>query len=543
MRVTFVEMFWDLIFAVVLSRFAYNIAYGWPEGKWLNFVEMLMLLSLWYENAFFTSVVYSLEGLSQVFVFLQLIGVLGMGFFRLVVTSGGGSVLTGFVVSFLWARFFQIVLYVCLAFSRNPTKTRVAAFVYGFWLAVTCIPVAVTLGLANDVSVYGRVMIWIITFGLHLLVAFLLPLLPFWRQALPLGDLRHFRDRFGSFLVFLFAFLLFALFFDETGPYTAGEWGSIALFFVIGFSFMWLYYNDRVDDERVNCIHPLQRSPILGQLWAACHLPLAMALIIMADASVQFIYYYRGIIRLPNTVVPGIGAGNTPVVVLSNSVQWIYGVSFAVALLMISVIGILYEYHTRRSSKGRLLRTIGRLALAVVMVLIPLGGLNGPMTPIIQPIVGAVGLVILVLADWAFSVALGPLLPDAETRVVQIETGPQVLELQTRVQQQDQEIAVLRRQLLEAQAAPRAAVVSPRGAAPAGAGGDGSSELSSSKDWGFSSRSSSVVEDVVASEEASAESHVSDEERVEQAFQSSKESSGSEKRDAPAAASSSEDTP
>jgi hypothetical protein len=95
------------------------------------------------------------------------------------------------------------------------------------------------------------------------------------------------KDRFGAFLLFLFGFMLTALFFDETGPYSAGEWGSISLLFLIAFCFMWLYYNDRVDDERHGCVHPLERNIFLRQIWQACHLPLAMALIIMADASVR----------------------------------------------------------------------------------------------------------------------------------------------------------------------------------------------------------------------------------------------------------------
>ncbi len=44
------------------------------------------------------------------------------------------------------------------------------------------------------------------------------------------------------------------------------------------------------------------------------------------------------------------------------------------------------------------------------------------MTPIIQPIVGAVVMLALVAIDWAFNVALGPAIPeDVEMRVVQVK--------------------------------------------------------------------------------------------------------------------------
>ena len=111
---------------------------------------------------------------------------------------------------------------------------------------------------------------------------------PFWRAALPIADLKHFKDRFGALLLFLFGYMLTALFFDETGPYSAGEWGSISLLFLIAFGFMWMYYNDRVDDDRHDgCVHPTERNSVISHVWQACHLPLAMALIIMADASVR----------------------------------------------------------------------------------------------------------------------------------------------------------------------------------------------------------------------------------------------------------------
>jgi predicted outer membrane lipoprotein len=138
--------------------------------------------------------------------------------------------------------------------------------------------------------------------------------------------------------------------------------------------------------------------------------------------KVQIVYFYRGIPRLPNTVIPGISPSLQPVLILSNTVQWIYGVSFAIALGLITVIGLLYEHHTRRASKRRIERSIARFLLVIVMVLIPLGGLDTPMTPIIQLIVGGVVMLALVCTDWAFNVALGPTIPDdVELKVVQVK--------------------------------------------------------------------------------------------------------------------------
>jgi low temperature requirement protein LtrA len=40
-NLSWVELFYDLVFAATLASFAYQIAFGWPGGKWLNFVEMV----------------------------------------------------------------------------------------------------------------------------------------------------------------------------------------------------------------------------------------------------------------------------------------------------------------------------------------------------------------------------------------------------------------------------------------------------------------------------------------------------------------------
>lgn len=511
------EFFYDLIFAVVLSSFAVNIAFGWPSGKWLNFVEMIMLLALWHDNVVYTNTFYAQDGLSMVLIFLQLLGVLGMTFFRNVVVNGGGSTFQGFVISFLWARFFAIVLFMSAAFRRtSPTSTRVAAFVYGFWIAVTCIPAAVTLGVSNSVTLYGRVMIWLVGAGLDHLVALILPFIPFWRKALPIANARHFRDRFGAVLLYLFGFMLFSLFFDESGPFSAGEWASISLFFLIAFCFMWMYYGDRHDDERFGSLHPLDREQMVwGHLWQALHMPLAGALIIMADASVQYVYYFRGIPRIPNTVVP-VNTVNGPVLVLSNTVQWIYGVSFAVALGLVAIIGLLYQYETRQFSKRKIERTIGRFLLVIVMVLIPLGGLNNPasLNPIIQPIVGACVMFALVVLDWALTVALAPIIPKStETvKVISPSHSEQIVQLEQRVSEQERAIASLQAQLQEAR---KVAEAAPAAAAAAAQVDKVSSELSSSNDWGFSSKTSSVVEDVAVEEEEASESHQTEEERVD----------------------------
>lgn len=38
---SWVELFYDLVYAATLASFALNIAWGWPGGKYSNFVQMV----------------------------------------------------------------------------------------------------------------------------------------------------------------------------------------------------------------------------------------------------------------------------------------------------------------------------------------------------------------------------------------------------------------------------------------------------------------------------------------------------------------------
>lgn len=123
--------------------------------------------------------------------------------------------------------------------------------------------------------------------------------------------------------------------------------------------------------------------------------------------------------------------------------------------------------------------------------------------------VGAVLLLVLVAVDWAFNAALAPTLPDTETRTVTYAgaapTSETVAQLQAALAERDAELALARAQLADQKALGKnVTVVQPVVAVDVDR--VESEDLSSSKNWGFTSRTSSVVEDVVVSSEGE-ESH------------------------------------
>lgn len=520
LNLSFVDFFYDAVYAFTLASFAFNIAFGWGIDKWANFVQMLMLLALWHDNLIYTTMVRAQDGPSRFFIFLSLLGVLGMSVHRLVALENFESVVQGYVVSFLWARFWQIVLFLQVLLSPSASSgQKTWAFVWALWIALTCIPSAVTLGLTSESS-YVRVMIWLVGCGLDHLVGFVLPLIPAFAQLQPTRSDKQLRDRCGAFLVFLFANLAVAIYFSSTGIESplydsAGTYATLALSVLIAFSFLWMYFDsDRNDDEKQGSTAPLERNEqtLFGQLWLYSHGPLSMALVILADASVQIVYFYRGIPRLPNTVVPLATGPGQGFFWLSNSVQWIYGISFAVTLGLITLTGLLYLMQNKRQAMFKYGRVLGRFALILIMVLMPLAGLNdnpqdldkNGLTPFVQILVGSVLLFVLVAIDWGFNILLAPSVPNVPKRTITVNSPPSgelLAQLQERILVQERDIASLRAQLAEAR----------KGAAAGGLARGAEdvdrveTEMSSSKHWGFSSRTSSVVEDVVDSSGADEE--------------------------------------
>lgn len=109
-------------------------------------------------------------------------------------------------------------------------------------------------------------------------------------------------------------------------------------------------------------------------------------------------------------------------------------------------------------------------------------------------------MLVLVVVDWAFNAALAPSLPDTETRTVTYAGGADGARLAAQLAERDAELAALRAQLAEAKQQQRGGVaVVPAVVAAGDVDRVESEDLSSSKNWGFSSRTSSVVEDVVVS--------------------------------------------
>lgn len=79
---TWLEVLYDFICAFAIGSVGYGISSNWPAGKWMNFVQIIIILRVWHDNAQYMHQFYSQDGLSKFFIFLQLLGVLGMSMNR-----------------------------------------------------------------------------------------------------------------------------------------------------------------------------------------------------------------------------------------------------------------------------------------------------------------------------------------------------------------------------------------------------------------------------------------------------------------------------
>jgi len=87
----------------------------------------------------------------------------------------------------------------------------------------------------------------------------------------------------------------------------------------------------------------------------------------MADASTQYVNFYRGITTANGVIQHPV----TLALVLSNTVQWIYGLSFAFSVILIGTMGVMFGFtDERRLLINRFWRAGLRFALGEFVLLV-----------------------------------------------------------------------------------------------------------------------------------------------------------------------------
>lgn len=382
-------------------------------------------------------------------------------------------------------------------------------------ILLTTVPMIVTLFLANDADSYFRTMLWLIGIGVDHLFSMLLPLMASWEAALPIVAPKHYKDRIGTLVIGVMIYLLHnVMFFDTTcqaGPCRPEVWALVGLHFLVGFGFIWLYFDgDNGAHAMPNVVHAVERSPVARMLWTYLSMTLVVGLSVVGDAANQFINLFRGI-SAPRAVLQDAATGAFS---LTNTVHWIYGVTFGLCIIIITLTGLLHRYDHQPMFYGKVYLAVIKFGLALALIIVPVAGLDNAnaLAPLLLPIMASVFLFFLVVLDWLKVMEWTPLLPESARGTVAGEAPPatgvssaaqeqQIAALRQGVAERDETIAALRAEMAKgSEGVASAAVVSGKGKGEEVAV---ESQLSESHEWQWTSATSSVIEEVDVGEDDS----------------------------------------
>ena len=149
-KVAWLELFFDLVFVVIIARIAHNFLSEISWGGFSTFIFMfLSVWWMWSSVTYFTERFASTERVQRIYVFLMMIPVVGMTIFT---HHGFGENYPGFATSYLISRviFFVMILYATLKVKEY--KSVGIGFMGFNSLAITLIIVSLFVG--EDARLY-----------------------------------------------------------------------------------------------------------------------------------------------------------------------------------------------------------------------------------------------------------------------------------------------------------------------------------------------------------------------------------------------------
>jgi low temperature requirement protein LtrA len=268
-RVTWTELFYDLVFVVAVARLGHRLL---EDSSWTGFLSFAgLFVPLWWAWAGFTFYAdrYDTDDLGQ-----RLLAVAQMVTVALMAASisgGAGEPLIAYALSFVAARTILIVMYLRARRHVPETRDLVSGYTKGmslaasFWLVSVFVP-----------EPY-RYVLWAIGLAVDFATPYLLRRV---QAKVPL-DVAHLPERFGLFTILVLGESIAAVVagLDEEVWTSAGT--VVAGFAVLITTGIWWVYFDNLDGTIVRRRSEQQKA-WKPTAWIYGHLPLVIALIMTA---------------------------------------------------------------------------------------------------------------------------------------------------------------------------------------------------------------------------------------------------------------------
>lgn len=265
-RVTWLELFYDLVFVVAVSQLAHHLSKDVTLTGFLEFVELFIPIwwawigTTFYANRFDTDTV-----VRRILMAIQMLAIAALA---VNIHHGLDESSVGFALSYAVARLVLVLEYLWAGRCIPEARQLTAHYSVGFAIAALCWIASVFIPLPF------RLLFW--TLGLA--IDFATPLTGQYHQARFLPHMEHLPERFGLFTIIVLGEAVIAV----VKGVSEVQWSLMngmcaVLGFVVAFCLWWIYF-DNVDGSSLRA---LKNTGSLGifQVWLYVHLPLVIGLV------------------------------------------------------------------------------------------------------------------------------------------------------------------------------------------------------------------------------------------------------------------------
>lgn len=353
-KVGWLELFFDLVFVVVVAEIAHELA---AHVGWTGLAGFVVLFVpawwLWIGMTFYTERFETNDVSNRLFTFLYMAPVAALAVF---VHDGLGETSAAFALTYATTRVLLIFLWLRGGYHDARARPMTNRLAIGFSLSVALFVASVW------VEPPTRFALWAVALGIDLVT-------PFFtlkhQKSLPRFSTSRLPERFGLFTIIVLGETVVGVVagLAEQPRLTLGLASTGALGLGLGCGLWWLYFD---------VVGRNPPRPTLG--WAIArnyvHLPLHMS-IVAVGAGVLNVVGHEG-------------------EALSSEVRWLLTGSVAVALLSLAALGHIVQH--RGSSRHRVRQLVGLLVVVAGASLL-VGALGSPLSPL-----AALGALLVLLA-------------------------------------------------------------------------------------------------------------------------------------------------
>ena len=261
--VTWLELFFDLVFVVVISRLAHNLVLDHSRDGVLTFLFLFVPVWWIWNGVTYYNERFESEGVEmRLFTFLTMIPVGGLAIFS---HHGLTDNYTGFATCYLLARAVNIALWVRAGWHEPPFRPSTNRFAAGFVLAAALVLLSLRAGTSA-----GRLSLWALALAAELAA----PWFTVAHQAtMPKLSTSKLPERFGLLTLIVLGEAIVGAISGvaDTHHFDAATAVRSILGLTVGFALWWVYFD-------FVARRPFRHTRYAMFFWPNLHLPLTAAI-------------------------------------------------------------------------------------------------------------------------------------------------------------------------------------------------------------------------------------------------------------------------